>query len=264
MKRKYRVTPRGKVVFSAVGIIILILSFMLIQSLQPDQNTPVDDVGNQAQVEDSQSNDDQMDMGSNDNADESVEMEDSEIENEDSESTADDLEETTADSETLNGSDLDTSEQVDNCKYPGSGDQEVEAESEAVGGESAEKLYNAKTAVYFEPDKYDLQDEYKLVLNIFASVAKEFPEEMIKVEGNINGYPKFNDSKFGEELSQIRASKVAQYLMNMGIPEEMILVQSNGSSKPLNKSDSAEELKLNRRTDVYFVEYFIEEETGKK
>ncbi len=75
---------------------------------------------------------------------------------------------------------------------------------------------------------------------------------------------KFNDTKFGEELSQIRANKVAQYMMNLGIPENRIIVLSNGSSKPLNKSDDAEELKLNRRTDVYFENYLIEDEDLKK
>ena len=255
MKMKYRVTPRGKVVFSLAGIVILILLFMLIQSLQPDQNIPVDELENQTPVEETQTNNDQMDMGSND---------DSESTSMDSEDTAADSAATTEESETVDGSELDTSEQVDNCKYPGDGDQEVEDLATAVDEESAGRLYNAKTAIYFEPDKYDLHDEYKLILNIFIAVARDYPEEMIKIEGNINGYPKFNDSKFGEELSQVRANKVAQYLMNMGIPEDMIIVQSNGSSKPLNKSDSAEELKLNRRTDIYFAEYLIEEEIDKK
>jgi len=234
---KYRVTPKGKVVFSIAGIIILILLFMLIQSLRPDQNTPVDDTGTQAPVEGNQSSNDQMDMGSNDDIEES---------------------------EVVNTSELDTSEQVDNCKYPDSGEDEDESAALKVDDTSAERLYNAKTSIYFEPDKYDLHDEFKLILNIFIAVAKDYPEEMIKIEGNINGYPKFNDSKFGEELSQVRANKVAQYLMNMGIPENMIIVQSNGSAKPLNKSDSAEELRLNRRTDVYFAGYLIEEEVNKK
>ncbi len=57
---------------------------------------------------------------------------------------------------------------------------------------------------------------------------------------------------------------MAQYMMNLGIPENRIIVLSNGSSKPLNKSDDAEELKLNRRTDVYFENYLIEDEDLKK
>lgn len=241
-------TPKGKVVFTATGIILLVLVFMFVQSLQPDQVIPDNNAANEEMTTDS-SNTDQMDMGSNGDETTVPEGASNDVANE---------------TNTISGSDIDTSQQADNCKYPGSGDQDSEDMAASVNEDAAQALYNAKTTVYFDPDKYDLQDEYKLVLNIFAGTAKAYPDEMIKVEGNINGYPKFNDSKFGEELSQIRASKVAQYLMNMGISEERIIVESNGSSKPLNKSDTAEELMLNRRTDVYFADYLIEEEENKK
>lgn len=245
MKRKYRVTPKGKVVFSIAGILALVLLFMFIQSLLPDQVEPAE-VVDKSTVEAENVNADQKNVGSLvDENDESSKSEDSTQEEASSENASSEMDEQTTDVE-----------------EPG---EEVTEESTEVeiSEVDVEALVNAKSTIYFEPDKYDLNDEYKLILNIFIGVAKEYPDEVIKVEGNINGYPKFNDSKFGEELSQIRADKVAQYLKNMGIPEEKIIVQSNGSSKPLNKSDSAEELMLNRRTDVYFEAYLLEEPDSK-
>lgn len=247
MKRKYRVTPRGRVVFTSAGILVLVLLIMLIQSLRPDQITQVDVPEDPVLNEQQNTANDQISTESNDDADESMDEASDEPED-----------------KSQQGAEIDTSQKADNCNYQGDGDMATEEVQSSVDESAAERLYNAKTTVYFEPDKYDLKDEYRLVLNIFIGVAKDHPNEKIKVEGNINGYPKFNDSKFGEELSQIRASKVAQYLMNMGIPEDMIIVQSNGSSKPLNKSDSSEELLLNRRTDVYFENYLIEDEMNKK
>lgn len=141
----------------------------------------------------------------------------------------------------------------------GSGD--TRADSDLDG--RMEALYNAKATVYFDPDVYELKDEYRSLLNEFADIARQYPDNAITVEGNINGYPKFNDSKFGKELSQIRASMVAQYLMNLGIESSRITVVSNGSAKPLHKSDSAEELMLNRRADVYFTDYEVPGEIGK-
>lgn len=266
MKMKYRVTPRGKVVFTIAGIIILISLFGLIQSLIPDQNTQ--DIQNKTQdTEEIETENDQMDMGSNKTETSSDEDQaDKELGNE-AMGTPDesDVDENDSADDLVSGDNsIDTSLQVDNCNYGEDPSKQGESEMSAYTDTDIERLYNAKSTVYFEPDKYTLQDEYKLVLNVFIGLAKDFPNEKIKVEGNINGYPKFNDSKFGEELSQIRANKVAQYMMNMGIPEDRIVVQSNGSSKPLNKSDAAEELKLNRRTDVYFEEYLIEEDTFKK
>ncbi|WP_430884497.1 OmpA family protein [Fusibacter sp. JL216-2] len=255
MKMKYRVTPRGKVVFTVAGIIILISLFGLIQSLIPDQNSQETEGKTQA-VQDDITQDDQMDMGSN------IEEESSQVDQ--AEEVGNNDLKTLDDSQVDENESIDTSLQADNCRYGEDGSAGNESEASGYSDTELERLYNAKSTVYFEPDKYDLQDEYKLVLNIFIGAAKDFPNEKIKVEGNINGYPKFNDTKFGEELSQIRANKVAQYMMNLGIPENRIIVLSNGSSKPLNKSDDAEELKLNRRTDVYFENYLIEDEDLKK
>jgi len=249
MKMKYRITPKGKVVFSAAGIIILILVFMFIQSLQPDQNIESID-GTTNTVLNVDHGTDQTDMGS-DEGDEAVEAE---VSSESTNEVAVQEEEAELVESTVN----DTPENQEQVEF------EAEEDVSVSDADVLEDLYNAKVTVYFDPDKYDLKDEYKLVLNIFAGIAKENPEEIIKVEGNINGYPKFNDSKFGEELSDIRANKVAQYLMNMGVEETSIEVSSNGSSMPLNKTDSEEELMLNRRTDVYFKDFIIEKESESK
>ncbi len=239
MGMKYRVTPRGKVVFSAAGIILLILLFMLIQSLTTEPLSEPVDVPSTNEM--------------------------STQENEDTSNVTDgeqegsgDIDETASEATEIEEVRTDNTADTDS-------ELTEEADTEAsVSPESMEALTNAKTTVYFAPDKYDLNDEYKLVLNIFIGVAETYPNEYISIEGNINGYPKFNDSKFGEELSEIRANKVAQYLMNLGIDENRLIVKSNGSSKPLNKTDSKEELMLNRRTDIFFTDYYLEEEINMK
>jgi len=252
MNKKYRITPKGKVVFSVAGIIILILVFMLIQSLLPDQIEEPNGTAKETSEETSIETSTETSIEVNNN----VQSIDDQTAVETNESVESDVNDTQTLEEDSVNEELNDDESAK--------DVSDESSTEVVDEVRMEKLYNAKTTVYFEPDMYVLNDEYKLILNIFIGVAKEYPEEKISVEGNINGYPKFNDSKFGEELSEIRANKIAQYLMNMGIEENRLMVTSNGSSKPLNKSDSKEELMLNRRTDIFFTAYFLEEEIDKK
>ncbi len=247
MKRRYRVTPRGKVVFSAAGIVLALVMYMLVQ--------PLFDISDKAAQEEST------------------------IGTESARESAEDVSETSSgglDEDAQSDSNSETSELIEANEPDMTADSEDESEiseemtdlnesdTDPLDEEKAQMLYNAKTSVYFDPDKYDLKDEYKLVMNVFINIADQYPQEKIRIEGNINGYPKFNDSKFGEELSQIRADQVAQYFMNKGISKERLTVVSNGSSKPLNKSDTPQELMLNRRTDIYFENFFLEEEQSLK
>ncbi len=248
MKRKYRVTPRGKVVFSVTGILFVLIVFMIIQSLAGPKEADVEMPGQTGETT-------QVEQVRNESANSNDTVLTNENAADSNDTDLDDEENTEADSDATQEA-AGASEEIED-----SGAESLESEQGVpLDSEKAEALYNALTTVYFEPDKYDLSSEYKLALNVFINIANTYPDEKIRIEGNINGYPKFNDSKFGEELSQIRANKVAQYLMNRGIAQDMLTVISNGSSKPLNKSDAPEELMLNRRTDVYFENYFLEDE----
>lgn len=138
-----------------------------------------------------------------------------------------------------------------------SGSDEMIAEDPLDKGQD---LAEAAIAIYFEPDQYRLQESFIDDLEQFVKVAKEYTSEQIVIEGNQNseGSTADQDKMYGEDLSKIRAERVAQYLIDNGIDKIRITIVDNGSTKPLNKSNSPEEMRLNRRTDIYFLGYMPE------
>ncbi len=49
---------------------------------------------------------------------------------------------------------------------------------------------------------------------------------MIIIEGNINGYPQYDDTEFGMTLSDKRAEVVKAYLIEQGIAKDKIYIFS--------------------------------------
>jgi len=110
-------------------------------------------------------------------------------------------------------------------------------------------VYNV--SIYFQPDELVmLGDGFGKLKEILEILFKDETIDVI-VEGNINGYPYFNDTEFGLWLSLNRALIVKSYLIEMGIMEDKIIVISNGSSTQ-NREDPSEENQMgNRRVDIY-------------
>lgn len=116
-------------------------------------------------------------------------------------------------------------------------------------------LEEAACRLYFKPDKYDILMSEIPKLQEIINISKQFPEEIIIVESNINGYPDYNDSEFGLKLSDMRVEVVKKYLVDKGLSEDRIYVFSLGSQKPIENTNNLLECWKNRRTDVYFKDY---------
>lgn len=108
-------------------------------------------------------------------------------------------------------------------------------------------LKNKRMIVYFLPDSPELSENAKTILQGFP-----YFKEKIIIEGNINGYPDFNDTKFGMWLAKERATRVENYLVKKGFSKELITIVNNGSKKPVNKDGTKEQLSKNRRVEVYY------------
>lgn len=131
--------------------------------------------------------------------------------------------------------------------------EEEYGEIDQVKMDRNEKI--SKIVVYFSPDSAIIDKEFETELLEFIGEALLFKDNRIVVEGNINGYPYFNDSSFGIKLSEKRAQMVKEYLMENGVESERIVLISNGSNKPIEKDGDIEKLFMNRRVDVYFEKY---------
>lgn len=218
MKQNYRITKRGWIVFSTIGILVfLAAAYGILQWLQ---GTPVAPESTSSQVE------------------QNVEVDTSE------EQLSQVEEEETGSPSHSPGERSQATDEKQDLEVDASSDEE-------------QVLKDAAIAIYFEPDQYRLQESSVNDLELFIEIAKEYPSEQIVIAGNQNsdGSAAEQDKMYGEDLSKIRAERVAQYLIENGIDKIRITIIDNGSTKPLNKSNNPEEMRLNRRADIYFLKY---------
>jgi chemotaxis protein MotB len=106
--------------------------------------------------------------------------------------------------------------------------------------------------VYFDPGKINLKAEGEAELEKAASMIKENPNAVIKVEGNADNTPVVR-SKYHNNwvLSQARADAVKKYLAEkLGIPEDRIKqTVGNADYKPTASNDKKSKWE-NRRVEV--------------
>lgn len=131
-------------------------------------------------------------------------------------------------------------------------DSDINNTNEEAGysSEEIDILKNKKIVLYFLPDSPELIEGEICKL-------KDLPifMERIIIEGNINGYPDFNDTEFGIWLGNERAVRIKIYLIKQGFSEDKIEIINNGSKKPVNINGTPSELQKNRRVEVYYNYY---------
>lgn len=143
-----------------------------------------------------------------------------------------------------------------------SNDESVESSIEesakpevSVDSEMTSKLKDASARIYFKPDKFELMDSEIVKLDKMIEIAQVYPDQMIIIEGNINGYPQYDDTEFGMTLSDKRAEIVKAYLKEHGLQDDQLFIFSMGSQKPIENTSNLTDCWKNRRTDVYFKDY---------
>jgi chemotaxis protein MotB len=110
-------------------------------------------------------------------------------------------------------------------------------------------------AVYFDPGKINIKTEGEAELEKAASMIKENPNAVIKVEGNADNTPVVR-SKYRNNwlLSQARADAVKKYLVEkLGISEDRIKqAVGNADYKPAASNDKKSKWE-NRRVEVLII-----------
>ena len=214
---KYRVTTRGWVVFSVVGILLLALIVSSISNLTetPDDNeTPVAETSTEEN---------------------SVPAEDSEEEVSTESEQSTEIEEETAQEST---------------------ESEEEAESEETTSVEPDQTvdWSKRTEVLYDKNVAELDADYHNELDEWVLLLKEHNNLQITIEGHINGYPYYEDGDFGMNLAQERADVIKAYFVTNGIDESNIRLINMGSNSQVDKSDNINNHYLNRRAVIYLVE----------
>lgn len=122
-------------------------------------------------------------------------------------------------------------------------EQELNIALEPVQNESLIELKN----VFFDNNKSDLKESAFAELNKIVTFLNEHPELDIEIAGHteLGGY---HDNNI--KLSQARAESVMAYLEEKGVKKSRIRSIGYGERFPKNNGGTAEERKLNRRTEI--------------
>ncbi len=117
-------------------------------------------------------------------------------------------------------------------------------------------ILNMPGNITFRTGSADLNAQFFKVLDGVAQVAKKYDKTIIEIAGHTDnvGGSDYNrhvgGSDYNRQLSQRRASAVAQYLTSKGISEQRILTAGGGEEHPIASNSTEQGRAANRRVEV--------------
>lgn len=108
-------------------------------------------------------------------------------------------------------------------------------------------ILNMPGNVTFATDSSDINARFYEVLNSVAIVLKEYNQTLIDVTGHTDST---GSDQYNLELSQKRASSVANYLMAQGLDARRFYIVGAGESQPIATNDTAAGREQNRRVEI--------------
>ncbi|MFH1003876.1 MAG: OmpA family protein [Bacteroidota bacterium] len=111
------------------------------------------------------------------------------------------------------------------------------------------KIYTINN-IHFGPNRSELMDESKIILDEFIIFLQENPTINIEVHGHTDN---IGDEQDNQNLSADRAFTVFEYLHNNGIEKGRIGYKGFGETKPIASNDTEEGRAKNRRTEFLII-----------
>jgi outer membrane protein OmpA-like peptidoglycan-associated protein len=108
-------------------------------------------------------------------------------------------------------------------------------------------VLNMPGNITFRTGSADLNAQFFKVLDGVAQVSKKYDKTLIEIAGHTDNV---GDANFNRQLSQRRASAVAQYLMSKGVAEPRIITAAGGEDHPIASNSTEQGRAANRRVEV--------------
>src|SRR5712692_8474339 len=108
-------------------------------------------------------------------------------------------------------------------------------------------ILNMPGNVTFRTGSADLNAQFFKVLDRVAQVAKKYDKTIFEIAGHTDNV---GGADFNKQLSQRRASAVAQYLMSKGVSEPRIMTAAGGEEHPIASNSTEQGRAANRRVEV--------------
>jgi len=108
-------------------------------------------------------------------------------------------------------------------------------------------VLNMPGNITFRTGSADLNAQFFKVLDGVAQVAKKYDKTIIEIAGHTDNV---GGADFNKQLSQRRASAVAQYLQSRGVSEPRIITAAGGEDHPIASNSTEQGRAANRRVEV--------------
>jgi len=108
-------------------------------------------------------------------------------------------------------------------------------------------VLNMPGNITFRTGSADLNAQFFKVLDGVAQVAKKYDKTIIEIAGHTDNV---GGADFNRQLSQRRASAVAQYLTGKGVSEQRLITAAGGEDHPIASNSSEQGRAANRRVEV--------------
>jgi peptidoglycan-associated lipoprotein len=112
----------------------------------------------------------------------------------------------------------------------------------------AESLLS-KRSVYYEYDRYDIQEEYVPIIEAHAKLLMAHSDLKIIVQGNCDDR---GSREYNLALGQRRSDSVRRAMALLGVNEKQIETVSFGAEKPVAFGQDEESWAKNRRSDIVY------------
>ena len=107
----------------------------------------------------------------------------------------------------------------------------------------------SKRSVYFDFDKYNIKEEYRILVEAHAKYLKMNPQRKVRIEGNAD---ERGSVEYNLALGQRRAEAVRKMLIALGASDNQIEAVSNGEEKPKALGHDEAAYAENRRSDIFY------------
>lgn len=118
---------------------------------------------------------------------------------------------------------------------------------EKIPEQTEEQTFVLQGMTTFELGKSILTESAKKEIKELAEIMKRYPDSRWRIEGHTDSQ---GSSEFNKKLSQERADAVKKFLINLGIPEKMLIAEGMGEDYPIADNKTEEGRRKNRRVVI--------------
>lgn len=122
----------------------------------------------------------------------------------------------------------------------------VEGMEEVSYNEDTQQI-DATMDILFEFDKADIRPSERSKLDELAQVFSDYPENVVVIEGHTDSK---GSAAYNQRLSELRASRVAEYLRSKNMDISSLTASGYGETQPVATNETAEGREKNRRVDI--------------